>query len=338
LSLSLMMHRICAAPPVFANKWFDKIHKATLSFGMRRLPPLSAVRVFEAAARHENFTIAAAELGMTQAAVSYQVKLLEERLGVPLFRREKRGVVLTEAGRRAAPAVSHAFDGLDAAFGALRAEDVSLLTVSTSTTFANTWFARRLGGFQMAHPDMAVRLNTSDSLVDFAADPVDVAVRSGLGTWPGLLADLLLPVDFTPMCSPAFLARHGGALSLADLHHLPLVGAEDPWWVYWLADAGGAPLPGRRPSVRLDSQAMEGNAAIAGQGIALLTPFFWRGDLAEGRLVRPFDHVATQGQAYWLVYPEHRRTLPKIRQFRDWLLTEIAQDHADAMAQLPARC
>jgi LysR family transcriptional regulator, glycine cleavage system transcriptional activator len=130
---------------------------------MRRLPPLSAVRVFEAAARHQNFTAAAVELGMTQAAVSYQIKLLEERLGAALFRREKKRVVLTEAGGRAAPALTRAFDTIDAAFAAVRAEDEGLLTISTSNTFANTWLAWRLGSFQMGHPDMAVRLHTAMS-------------------------------------------------------------------------------------------------------------------------------------------------------------------------------
>src|SRR6185436_2115097 len=123
---------------------------------MRRIPPLSAVRVFEAAARHLNFTAAAAELGMTQAAVSYQVKLLEERLGVALFRRDGRGVVLTPAGERAAPQVARGFDALDAAFARLRSENESAMTVSTTQTFANTWLAWRLGGFQMANPGMAV--------------------------------------------------------------------------------------------------------------------------------------------------------------------------------------
>src|SRR3546814_20840237 len=122
---------------------------------MRLIPSLPAVRVFEAAARHENFTRAAAELGMTQAAVSYQIRLLEERLGVGLFRREKKKVMLTDAGRRASGDVSRAFDVLDAAFSALRAEDEGTLTITTSYTFANTWFAWRLGAFQMTNPEMA---------------------------------------------------------------------------------------------------------------------------------------------------------------------------------------
>lgn len=294
---------------------------------MRRLPPLSAVRVFEAAARHENFTAAAAELGMTQAAVSYQVKLLEDRVGTPLFRREKRRVVLTEAGRRAAAPVSRAFDAIDGAFAELRAEDEGMLSVSTSSTFANTWLAWKLGGFQMNHPEMAVRLMVSDTLVDFAMDEVDVAIRTGHGQWDGLVADKLIDIDFTPMCSPAFLARHGGAMAPADMLRVPMISPQDPWWPWWLREAGIDVPDGKlRPGVRMDSQANEGAAAMAGQGVAMLTPFFWRNDLVEGRLVRLSNQVSTRGYAYWLVTPEHRRTAPKIKRFREWLLDEVQRD------------
>jgi LysR family glycine cleavage system transcriptional activator len=296
---------------------------------MRQLPPLAAVRVFEAAARHENFTSAAAELGMTQAAVSYQIRLLEERLGAPLFRREKRRVVLTEAGRRVAPQIGQAFDLIDGAFAQLRAEDAVMLTVSTSQTFANTWLAWRIGGFQVAHPEMAVKLHVSEDLVDFAKDEADVAIRSGRGPWPGLTADLLLKVDFTPMCSPAFLRRHGGSLTPADLLRLPLISPQDPWWPHWLREAGvDVPEGGIRPGVRMDSQANEGNAAIGGQGLAMLTPFFWVNDLAEGRLVMPFKQLSSRGYGYWLVIPEHRRGVTKIKRFRDWLLEEIRRPNA----------
>jgi LysR family glycine cleavage system transcriptional activator len=293
---------------------------------MRRLPPLAAVRVFEAAARHENFTAAANELGMTQAAVSYQVKLLEERLGAPLFRREKRRVVLTDAGRKAAPQITRAFDAMDAAFGAIRADDAAVLTVSTSNTFANTWLVWRLGSFQMNHPEMAVRLLTSDALADFVSDDVDVAIRAGLGGWDGLHEELLVRIDFTPMCSPGFLKRHG-PFTAKDLLRIPQISPHDPWWPFWLREAGvEVPDGPPRVGVRLDSQAHEGHAAMAGQGMAMLTPFFWRNDLAEGRLVRPFDQVSTRGYAYWLCYPEARRGVAKIRRFREWLLAELARD------------
>lgn len=296
---------------------------------MRNLPPFAAVRVFEAAARHENFTAAAAELGMTQAAVSYQVRILEERLGQPLFRRERRRVILTDTGRPVAADLTRAFDIIDESFAQLRRDDAAMLVVSTTRTFANAWLAWRLGGYQMGNPDMAVRMTAEDALTDFARDPADIAIRSGLGPWPGVHADLLFRIGFTPMCSPRFLAERGGTLAPADLLKLPLIGSEDPWWVHWLREAGIEidEVPGRG-GIRLDSQASEGHAAMAGQGVAILTPFFWRNDIADGRLVQPFPQVSTRGYGYWLVIPEHRRNIPKIRRFRDWLLAEIAHDKA----------
>ena len=301
---------------------------------MRHLPPLTAVRVFESAARHENFTKAAAELGMTQAAVSYQIKLLEERLNVPLFKRERRRVTLTDPGRRVAAEVGRAFDTLDGAFASLRAEDEKTLTLTSSYTCANTWFAWRLGSFQMANPETAVRLLTDDALVDFAGEEVDVGVRTGMGEWPGLCADLLFQVFFTPMCSPAFLDRHG-PLTPEDLLRVPRIGPEDPWWAVWLRDAG-VTIPDETPrGIRLGYQAHEGHAAMAGQGMAMLTPFFWRNDIAEGRLVCPFDQLSSRGWGYWLVYAEQRRNVPKIKRFRDWLLGEVRRDLAALNASMP---
>jgi LysR family glycine cleavage system transcriptional activator len=296
---------------------------------MRNMPPLAAVRVFEAAARHENFTTAAAELGMTQAAVSYQVRVLEERTGQPLFRREKKRVMLTDAGRRVAADLTRAFDAIDESFAQLRRDDAATLTVSTTRTFANAWLAWRLGGYQMTNPDMAVRMTAEDALTDFVRDPADIAIRSGLGPWDGVHADLLFRVSFTPMCSRAFLAAQGGSLEPGDLLKLPLIGSNDPWWVAWLREAGiEVTEPPGHGGIRLDSQASEAHAAMAGQGVAMLTPFFWRNDIADGRLVQPFAQVSTRGYGYWLVVPEHRRNVAKIRRFRDWLLAEIARDHA----------
>ncbi|ATQ43832.1 transcriptional regulator GcvA [Caulobacter mirabilis] len=291
---------------------------------MRTLPPLNAVRVFEAAARHENFTLAADELGMTQAAVSHQIKVLEERLGLKLFRRERQRVILTETGRRAAAGAGRGLDEIEAAFAELRADDEGTLSVSTTVTFANTWLAWKVGGFQLQHPDIAIRLSASNGLADFVNDGVDVAVRSGDGKWPGMEAIRLLNQDFTPMCSPAFLRARGGRIEPRDLARLPLISPHDPSWARWLNDAGLSdiaeqPLAG----VRLDSQANEGHAAMAGQGVAMLTPFLWRTDKAEGRLVQLFPQVSTLGLAYWIVYPEHRSRTPKIKRFREWLLQEL---------------
>jgi LysR family glycine cleavage system transcriptional activator len=291
---------------------------------------LSAVRVFEAAARHLNFTAAAAELGMTQAAVSYQVKLLEEKLGVALFRRDGRGVQLTPAGERAAPQVARGFDALDAAFARLRSESDSTMTVSTTQTFANTWLAWKIGGFQMQNPGMAVRLVATDDITDFAKDEVDVAIRAGRGPWAGLERHLLFQVYFTPMCSPDFLRRHGGRIEPCDILKLPMISPNDVWWSHWLREAGVEVDENEvRPGVRLDVQAHEGHAAMAGQGVAMLTPFLWRNDIAAGRLVRLSDRLSTRGYGYWLVYPEERRSVPKIKRFREWLLAQIGHEQSD---------
>ncbi|HEX9963378.1 MAG TPA: LysR substrate-binding domain-containing protein [Allosphingosinicella sp.] len=295
---------------------------------MRHLPPLPSVRVFEAAARHENFTLAAGELGMTQAAVSYQIRLLEERLGVPLFVRSKRRVTLSEAGRRLAPVVSDAFDRLSEGFSDLVVEDESVLTISTAQTFASNWLSFRLGGFQIARPELAVRLLTSNAMADFAGDDVDVAVRMGRGPWPGLRQHFLFCLSSTPLCTPEFRDRHRLERP-GDLLRVPRLNAHDWWWKQWL-DEAGVVLEDEAPrqGIRLDSQALEGNAALAGHGVGLLTPLYWRGDLAAGRLVQPFDLVVVSGPALWLVYPEHKKGRAKIRAFRDWLLAEIAAEAA----------
>ena len=292
---------------------------------MRRLPPLTSVKVFEAAARHENFTRAAAELGMTQAAVSYQVKLLEDRLGVPLFLRSKRRVTLTEAGRRAAPLVARAFDGIEDAFGSLVAEDESVLAISTTQTFASNWIAPRLGGFQLTRPELAVRLNTDNRVVDFAREEVDVAIRSTLGKaeWPGLKIHFLFRMHATPIASPTFRDAHAIARP-EDLLRVPRLTPDDEWWELWLGEAGlSAAKAHRPPGIRFDTQAMEGQAALSGAGAAMLTPLFWRPELGSGRLVQLFEPVAFDGPGYWLVYPEHRRNQAKVRAFRDWVLAEV---------------
>lgn len=297
---------------------------------MRKLPPLSSVRAFEAAARHGNFTRAAAELGMTQAAVSYQVKLLEERIGTPLFHRAKRQVSLTETGRRIAPLVSAAFDGLDDAFSVARTDGESVLTISCSNTFASNWLAVRLGTFQMQRPGLAVRLHTADHIIDFARDEVDVAIRNSPTPWPGLVSHFLMRVPIVPLASPDFLARHPPIETVADIMRLPRLSPDDVWWDTWLDQVGeGLSRERTAPGVRLDSQVMEGNAAIAGQGIAVVNAAMWRSELRSGRLVQPLDAVAYGRRHYWLVYPEYRRNAPKVRAFRDWLLAEVARDAED---------
>jgi LysR family glycine cleavage system transcriptional activator len=304
---------------------------------MRRLPPLAAVRAFEAAARNENFTAAAAELGMTQAAVSYQVKSLEERLGAPLFVRERGRVRLTALGARLLAPLSTAFDAIETAFASHRQEDESLLTITTTHTFANTWLAWRLGSFQIDHPDLAVRMTTSNELVDLRSGKADVAIRAGRGDWEGYEHHQLFPSSFTPMTSPDCLqrveAKLGRKMEPNDLRDEHLINPSDDWWQQWFADNGVEPDDAvfRRPGVRLDSQADEGHAAMAGQGFALLTPLLWKGDVAAGRLCAPFpDRVSSRAWAYWLAYPAERRMAPKIKRFREWLLVEMARSVRDA--------
>ena len=303
---------------------------------MRRLPPLASVRAFEAAARTENFTAAAAELGMTQAAVSYQVKSLEERMGAPLFVREKGRVRLTPLGARLLPALSNAFDTLEAAFASHREEDESLLTITTTHTFANTWLAWRLGAFQIDHPDLAVRMTTSNDLIDLRSGDADVAIRAGRGDWEGLEHHELFKSSFTPMASPGCISeaegRLGRNLEPRDLQRQNLINPNDDWWQQWFADNGVPADDGtfRRPGVRLDSQADEGHAAMAGQGFALLTPILWKGDVASGRLAIPFpERVSTRGWAYWLVYPSERRMVPKVKRFREWLVAEMERSQRE---------
>ena len=167
-----------------------------------KLPPMSAVRVFEAAARHQSFTRAAEELGMTQAAISYQIKVLEDRIGAPLFIRMPRQVILTQKGRQLAPAVTDAFEALRTAFAGVEEMVQSVLSITTLTTFAANWLIPRLGRFQQLQPGIAVKIDVSPHVAEFAQTEFDIAIRSGNGDWPGLEAHLLFPNLFTPVCSP----------------------------------------------------------------------------------------------------------------------------------------
>lgn len=294
---------------------------------MHRIPPLAAIRAFEAAARHSNFTKAGDELGMTQAAISYQIKSLEDRLEIALFHREKGRVILTESGARLAPLVTQAFDRLEDAFTAVRQVSESVITISSTNTFAANWLAPRLGGFQMKRPELAVRLHTSDSLVDFARDGIDVAVRTGARAWPGLDARRIMRIHIAPLASPEFLSAHPPVRTPDDIMRMPRLTADHPWWELWYRQAGGTgeitPPP---PGIRLDSQLMEGRAALAGQGVAILMPDLWNSEIEAGRLVQPLGNSATWDWSYWVVSPVHTRNAPKIRAFREWITAEIARE------------
>jgi LysR family glycine cleavage system transcriptional activator len=288
------------------------------------LPSLAAIRVFEAAARHLSFTQAASELGMTQAAVSYQIKALEERLGTQLFLRRPRALVLTEAGEMLAPRTREAFDVLREAFARFAHHANATLTISTMHTFAAQWLAPRLGAFQLRHPEIGVRLETTTRLVDFAREEVDVVVRTGEGVWPGLHAIRLVGVSFTPMLSPKLAESIGGLRTPEDLLKVPLLDPLDPWWDDWL-NAHQLPIAAlkRENAPTITLQSIAASSAMLGQGAALLNPELFEVEIATGRLVAPYPALTESGRGYWLAYPENRRNVPKIKLFRDWIVGEI---------------
>jgi len=306
----------------------NSIHR----LGVGRLPPLAAIRVFEAAARYENFTQAANELGLTQSAVSHQIRVLEERLGLALFDRSGRGVKLTDSGRRLGPAVATAFRSLEESFSSLMHEEGRLLTVSTSPVFGTTWLAPRLGEFQIQHQQFGVRLDIDRGLVDFATGEFDAAVRLGHGPWPGLRHHFLFRVHYTPVCSPDFAARHR-LRNPEQLLALPRLRPSAEWWGDWFAEIGITLRgEGEYPNLELDNQTTEASAALAGAGVAMLTPMLWRTDLSSGRLVQLFDHVHVSSKSHWLVYPDSKRAQAKVRAFREWMIQSIR--HAEA-GELP---
>src|SRR3569623_1289814 len=288
------------------------------------LPSLAAIRVFEAASRLMSFTKAAAELGMTQAAVSYQIKLREERLGAPLFLRQPRALALTSAGQWLAPRTNEAFELLRSAYAQFGERESATLIVNTMHTFAAQRLSPRLGKFQLQHPKIAVRLETMQRLVDFTREEVDVVVRSGKGRWDGLSTLKLVDVRFTPMVSPELAAKVGGLKTHVDLLKVPLLDPLDAWWDKWFA-VHKLPLDAldRENAPNISLQTITASAAMAGAGAALLTPEFFELEIAAGRLIAPYDVLAEEGDAYWLAFPESRRNVPKIKAFRDWIATEI---------------
>jgi LysR family glycine cleavage system transcriptional activator len=293
----------------------------------QRLPPLNALKAFEAAARHESFTRAAAELFVTQGAVSHQVKALEQELGLKLFNRERQRLVITEAGRDYLNVVRDAFDRI--AVGTeqlLQRQNAGVLTVSTSPDFAAKWLVHRLGHFVEAHPEIDLRVSASLHHVDFAREDVDLAVRHGDGDWPGLDAVMLSTEQLFPVCSPKLLAARRGPIKLADLLKFPLLHTGDrSLWARWFEAAGVNDKSAIHGPV-LNRDAIAIDAAINGQGVALTRTTLCAWDLIGGRLVRPLAEALPLSKSYWIVCPKAVAAQPKIATFRDWLLTETAGD------------
>ena len=292
----------------------------------RRLPPLNALKAFEAAARSESFTRAAEELCVTPGAVSHQVKALEAMLGVRLFKRERQRLVITESGREYLAVVRDALDRVAVGTARLvQRQGSGALTVSASPDFAAKWLVHRLGRFSESHPRMDLRISATARHVDFAREDVDIAVRHGDGGWPGLEAVRLCSERLFPVCSPRLVSGRNRVAEASDLLELPLLRL-DGWktWTRWF-DAAGVADPVLRGPV-LDSASMLIDAAVDGQGVALARTSLAARNLIDGRLVRPVDVSLEMSNTYWIVCPKATSDAPKIAAFRDWLLAEAADD------------
>lgn len=285
--------------------------------------PLNALRAFEVSARQLSFTRAGLELRVTQAAVSHQIKGLEEILGVRLFRRLPRGLALTDEGQALLPVLSDSFGRIRATLdrfenGHLR----EVVTVGTVGTFATGWLLDRLSAFGKAHPYVDLRLLTNNNRADLAGEGLDYAIRFGDGSWHGTQAVPLFPAPLTPFCAPQAAARLKGPADLAA--HMLLRSYRADEWPRWF-EAAGAPEPSPLRGVTFDSSVTMAEAAARGVGIALLPACMFEAERASGRLVRPFDIEVDLG-GYWLTSLKSRVETPAMLAFRNWLLAQLRKE------------
>jgi LysR family transcriptional regulator, glycine cleavage system transcriptional activator len=292
-----------------------------------RLPSLNGLRAFEAAARHLSFTLAAAELNVTQTAISHQIRRLEEELGLRLFVRKNRALTLTAKAKDYLPGVRAAFNDLRLATDRLlRRDDDNVLTISTLASLAAKWLLPRLSTFQEAHPKIDVRITTSASLVDFKGGDVDAAIRYGRGHWAGLRAQWLMADELFPVCSPALLKGDHPLSCPQDLGHYTLLhssGGYDDDWRLWLTAAGLPTDISKQPGVTFDLIFMTVQAAIDGIGIAMGRTSYVQDDIAKGRLVVPFKIALPADAGFYLVSPEAVDDPPKLKLFRQWLIAAV---------------
>jgi LysR family transcriptional regulator, glycine cleavage system transcriptional activator len=295
----------------------------------RRLAHLNALRAFEATARLGSYVRAAGELGVTPAAVGQHVRLLEGQFGSVLFERQGKKLAPTEAARAVLPDIKDAFDRLAHAAERLReSRRPPGVTVTLPPSFAAKWLIPRIESFRMAHPDVDVRLDTTDRLADLAREHIAVGIRYGAGRYPGLEATLLMEEDVFPVCSPALLTRVRKLRTPDDLAHFRLIHdttmeshASFPSWTTWLRRAGASKVDARR-GLRINSSIMALQAAIEGQGVALARSVIAAGDLEEGRVIRPLQPSCPTGYAYYLVYPAGLPLSRSASAFCHWLKQE----------------
>ena len=305
----------------------------------RRLPPLNALRAFEAAARHLNFSRAADELSVTPGAVSQQIQNLEDYVGAALFKRTPKGLLLTDAAQTALPALREAFDRLAEAASLLTAAvDGRRLTLTAPPSFAAKWLVPRLKRFEEAYPQIDVWLSADMDIVDFASGEVDLAIRYGAGRYAGLeiqrlLNESVVPVDSpellaaNPLTDPADLARH-------TLLHDGSPNADEscPDWSMWLAARGIKGVDGTR-GPRFNQSSLVIEAAMGGRGVALAKGTLAQDDLDAGRLVAPLQIATAVDFAYYVVHPKAKGRLPQVKAFVSWIIAEAAA-HEAALATL----
>jgi LysR family glycine cleavage system transcriptional activator len=303
----------------------------------RKLPPLNALRAFESAARNLSFTKAAAELHVTQAAISHQVKSLEDHLGLSLFRRLNRRLVLTEAGQVYLPVLRDAFDAISGGTARLYQDGESgPLHISVLPSFAAKWLLPRMSRFRDRHPDIDVMVSANNKLIDFAEGTFQMAIRYGEGNYPGLRTERLLCDEVFPVCSPKLLQGPYPLKKPADLKDHTLLHDEvsrqdeSPDWRSWLQAAGVEGVDWRRgPGFSDSSMVIE--AAAAGQGVALGHRWLAAADLEGGRIVMPFGPMIPSKFSYYLVSPPAAAEHHRVGLFRDWLLEEAEGTGAETV-------
>lgn len=308
---------------------------------------LNALRAFEASARHQSFSGAAAELNVTPAAVGQLVRSLEDWVGAPLFHRTTGGrkrLTPTAAAERALPDIRAGFDRLSVGLSRLQAGPrSSVLMVTMSPAFAAKWLLPRIENFQARCPNVDLRMDTSLALQDFAERGIDVGVRYGKGVWPGLVAEKLMDEEVAPVCSPEWLARNGPIASPRELAGKALIHDVSvdarlgfPSWSNWLLRAGAASVNAAR-GMQVNNSAAVLQAAIEGQGVALAGDVMARDDVAAGRLVRLFPGLTFASEmGYYLVYRAECASIRKVQAFREWLTGEASRFSRDPSGRHPA--
>ena len=286
----------------------------------RRLPPMSALRAFEAAARHGSFKQAAAELAVTPTAVSHRIRTLEEYLGLRLFDRQVRQVRLTDAGLQLYPVLQQGFDAFDIAVRRLMTPgERERVTISATNAFTAKWLVPRVASFRSEHPGIDLQLHASDAVVDLASHAFDMAIRYGKGPYPGARTEVLFADEYVPVINPMLQVKAYGDLQAYPLIHFDWQksAADNPTWARWYSEAG-LPWPPSQAELRYSDEGHAIQAAVAGQGIALLSLPLVAEEIAAGRLVQPFG-PAIGGYTYHLVSREDRPPSAAAVAAMDWL-------------------